>query len=79
MRLCHPFTPTADSRDGKQASPCHRRIGLKPTFQCDQPHLIVCSPHAIFPGQILRPTPCPKNLTEFPFAHKFSKPGLEVL
>jgi hypothetical protein len=79
MRFCHPCTPTSDSRDGKQAAPFHRRIDLTPTVQRDQPHLIVFSPHAIFPGQIARPTPCPKDLTEFPFAHNFSKPGLEVL
>jgi hypothetical protein len=79
MRFCYPFPPTADSRDGKQAPPFHRRIGLKPTVQCDQPHLIVFSPHAIFPGLIACPTSCPRNLTEFPFGHNFSKPGLGVL
>jgi hypothetical protein len=78
MRFCHPFTLTASSRDEKQASPFHRRIGLKPTVQCDQPHLIVCS-GAIFRGQIAHPTPCPKNLTESPFGPNFSQPDLEGL
>jgi len=48
MRFCHSFTLTAGSRGGKQAPPSHRRIGLKRTVQCDQPHLIVLSPPAPF-------------------------------
>ena len=77
MRFCHPFTLTAGSRGGKQASPSDRRIGLKPTVQCDQPHLIVFSARNIFLRQIALATPCPKNLTEFPFGPNFSKPDLE--
>jgi hypothetical protein len=79
MRFCHPFTLTANSCDGKQAVPSHRRIGLKPTVQCDQQHLMIFFPRAIVPGQIARPTPCPENLTEFPCAPNFSKPDLEGL
>jgi len=75
MRFCRPFTLTAGARGRKQAPPSHPRIGL----QCDQPCSIVFSPCAIFPGQTARSTSCPKNLTEFPFAHNFSKPDLEVL
>jgi hypothetical protein len=72
MRFCHPFTLIAGSR-GKKASRSHRRIGLKPTVQCDQAQLIVFFPRAIFLQPIARSTLCPKNLTEFPFAHTFSK------
>ncbi len=79
MRLCHPLTLTAGSRDGRQSRRSHPRIGLEPTVEFHQPHLIVFSPRAIFPGQVARSSPCAKNLTESPFAHNLSKPGLEVL
>ena len=79
MRFCHPFTLTANSRDGEQTLVRHKRVGPKSRVQCDQPHFIVFSPRTIFLKQIARPSPSPKNLTEFPFAHNFSKPDLEVL
>jgi hypothetical protein len=79
MRFCHPFTLIASSRDGKQALARHKRIGAKSSAQCDQPYLIIFSPRTIFLRQISRPTPCPKNLTEFPFGPNFSKPDWEGL
>ena len=79
MRFCHPFTLTVNSRDGEQALICHTRVDPKSSVQRDQPHFIVFSPHAILPKQIASPSPSPKHLTEFPFAHNFSKPDLEVL
>jgi hypothetical protein len=79
MRFCHPFTLTANSRHGEKALARRKRIGAKSRVQCDQPHFIVFSTHTIFLRPIARPTPCPKNLTEFPFAHNFSKRDLEVL
>jgi hypothetical protein len=44
MRLCHLFTLTANSGDGKQARVPHKRIGAKAGVQCDQPQRIVFSP-----------------------------------
>ena len=79
MRFCHPFPRTANSRDGEQALVCHKRVDPKSRVQRDQPHFIVFSPRTIFPKQIASPNPSPKNLTEFPFAHNFSKTDLEVL
>ena len=79
MRFCHPFTLTADSRDGEQACICHTRIDPKFSVQRDQPHFIVFSPRTILLRQIAYPTRCTRDLTEFPFAHNFSKPDLEVL
>jgi hypothetical protein len=79
MRFCHPFTLITNSRDGEQALARHQRIGSKSHVQCDPPHFIVFSPRTIFPGHIAHPTPSRKNLTEFPFAHNFSKTDLEVL
>ncbi len=79
MRFCHPLTLTVNIRDGKKALARRKCIGAKSRVQCDQPHFIVFSPHTIFLRPIARPTPCPKNLTEIPFAHSFSKPDLEVL
>ena len=76
MRFCHPFTLTANSRDHEQALICHKRVDPKSRVQ---PHFIFFSPSAIFPKQIASPSPSPENLTEFPFAHNFSKPDLEVL
>ncbi len=76
MRFCHPFTLTANSRDHEQALICHKRVDPKSRVQ---PHFIFFSPRAIFPKQIASPSPSPENLTEFPFAHNFSKPDLEVL
>ena len=79
MRFCHPFSLTANSRDGEQALVCHKRVDPKCRVQRDQPHFIVFSPRTIFPKHIASPSPSPKNLTEFPFAHNFSKTDLEVL
>ena len=79
MRFCHPFPLTANSREGAQALVYHKRVDPKSRVQCAQPHLIVFSPRSIFPKQIASPSPSPKNLTEFPFAHNFSKTDLEVL
>ena len=79
MRFCHPFTLTAISRDGEQTLVCHKRVDPKSRVQRDQPHFIVFSPRTIFPKQSASPSPSPKNLTEFPFAHNFSKTDLEVL
>jgi hypothetical protein len=79
MRFCHAFTLTANSRDGKQARVPRKCVGAKAGVRCDQPQLIGFFPRAIFLQQIARPSRYPKNLTEFPFAHNFSKPDLEVL
>jgi hypothetical protein len=79
MRFCHPFPLTANSRDGEQALVCHKRVDLKSRVQHDQPHFIGFYPRTIFPEQIGSPSPLPKNLTQFPFAHNFSKTDLEVL
>jgi hypothetical protein len=79
MRFCLPFPLTANSRDGEQALVGHKQVDPKSRVQRDQPHFIVFSPRAIFPKRIARPAPSPKNLTEFPFAHNFSEPDLEVL
>jgi hypothetical protein len=79
MRFCHPFPLTANSRDGEQALVCHKRVDPKSRVQRDQPRFIVFSPRTIFPKQIASPSPSPKNLTEIPFAHNFSKTDLEVL
>ena len=78
MQFCHPFSLTANSRDGEHVPVCHKRVDPKSRVQRDQPHFIVFSPRAIFPKQIASPSPSPKNLTEFPFAHNFSKTDLEV-
>jgi hypothetical protein len=78
MRFCHPFPLTANSRDGGHALVYHKRVDPKSRVQRDQPHFIVSSARAIFLRQIVRPTPCSPNLTEFPFAHNFSKTDLEV-
>ncbi len=79
MRFCHPFPLTANSRDGEQALVCHKRVDPKSRVQRDQPHFIVFSLRTIFPKEIADPSPSPTNLTEFPFAHNFSKTDLEVL
>jgi len=79
MRFCHPFTLTANSRDGEQALARHQRFGAKAGAQSDQPQFTVFFSRAIFFQKIARPTRRPQNLTEFPFAHNFSKPDLEVL
>ena len=79
MRFCHPFTLTANSRDGEHALARHQRIGAKAGVQSDQPQFIVFFSRAIFFQKIARPTRHPHNLTEFPFATNFSKPDLEVL
>jgi hypothetical protein len=79
MRFCHPFPPTADSRDGQPALVCRKRVDPKSRVQRAQPHFIVFSPRTIFPKQIASPSPSPKNLTEFPFAPNFCKPDLEGL
>ena len=79
MRFCHAFPLTANSRDGEPALVCHKRVDPKSRVQRDQPHFIIFSPRTIFPKQIASPSSSPKNLTEFPFAHNFSKTDLEVL
>ena len=79
MRFCHPFPLTADSRDGQPALVCRKRVDPESRVQRAQPHFIVFSPRTIFPKQIASPSPSPRNLTEFPFAHNFSKTDLEVL
>jgi hypothetical protein len=79
MRFCHAFPLTANSRDGEQALVYHKRVDPKSRVQRDQPRFIVFSPRTILPKQIASPSPSPKNLTEFPFAHNFSKTDLEVL
>jgi len=78
MRFCHPFPLTANSPDAEQALVHHKRVDPKSRVQRDQPHIIVFSPRTIFPKQIASPSPSPKNLTEIPFAHNFSKTDLEV-
>jgi hypothetical protein len=70
---------TANSRDAKEAPESHKCIRAKSGVQCDQPCLIVFSPPPAFLGEISRPTRCPENLTEFPFAPNFSLPGLEAI
>jgi hypothetical protein len=77
MRFCHPFALIASSRACKQELARRKRIGA--SVQCGQPQFIVFSPCAIFLQPIARPTRRPRNLTEFPFAHNFSKPDLEGL
>ena len=79
MRFCHLLPLTANSRDGEQALVCHKRVDPKSRVQRDQPRFIAFSPRTIFPKQIASPSPSPKSLTEFPFAHNFSKTDLEVL
>ena len=79
MRFCHPFTLTANSRDGEQALARHQRFGAKAGAQSDQPQFTVFFSRAIFFQKIARPTRRPQNLTEFPFAPNFSKPDLEGL
>ena len=79
MRFCHLFPLTPNSRDGAQALVCPKRADPKSRAQRDQPHFIVVSPRTIRPKQIASPRPSPNNLTEFPFAHNFSKTDLEVL
>ena len=79
MPFCHPFTLTANSRDGEQALARHMRIGAKASVRYHQPQFIVFFPRASFFQKIARPTRHPENLTEFPFAHNFSKPDLEVV
>jgi len=79
MRFCHLFPLTANSRDGEQALVCRKRVDPKSRDQRDQPHFIVFSLRTIFSIQIALLTWRLENLTEFPFAHNFSKPDLEVL
>ena len=79
MRFCHSFTLITNSCDAEKALARHQRVGAKSRVQCDPPHFVVSSARAIFLRQIVRPTPSPTNLTEFPFAHNFSKTDLEVL
>jgi hypothetical protein len=79
MRFCHPFPLTANSRDGEHALSGHTRIDPKSSVQCAQPHFVVFSSRIILINQIALPTRRLENLTEFPFAHNFSKPDLEVL
>lgn len=79
MRFCHPFILTASPRDGEQTLVCHKRVDPKSSVQRDQLRFVVFFLCTIFPGHIARPAPSAKNLTEFPFAHNFSKPDLEVL
>ena len=79
MRFCHPFTLTANSRDGEQALARHQRFGAKAGAQSDQPQFTVFFSRAIFFQEIARPMRRPENLTEFPFAPNFSKPHLEGL
>jgi hypothetical protein len=79
MRFCHPLTLTASSRDSELTPVPHKRVDPKSGVQRDHPHFIVFFRSAIFLRQILRPAQSPRNLTEFPFAHNFSKSDLEVL
>jgi hypothetical protein len=79
MRFCHPFTLTANSREVEQALARHKSIEAKASVQYDQTQFIVFFSRAIFFQKIARPTRRPENLTEFPFAHNFSKTDLEVL
>jgi len=79
MRFCDLFTLTANSFGSEQALARHKQVDPKSRVQRDQPNFIVFSPRTIFPKQIASPSPSPKNLTEFPFAHNFSKTDLEVL
>ena len=79
MRFCLPFPLTLNSRDDEQALVYHKRVDPKSRVQRDQPHFIVFPPRTTVSKQIASPSPSPKNLTEFPFAHNFSKTDLEVL
>jgi hypothetical protein len=79
MRFCHPFILTANARDAEQTLARHQRARAKASVQCDQPPFIVLFPRAIFLQPIVHSTASPRNLTEFLFAHNFSKPDLEVL
>jgi hypothetical protein len=79
MRFCHPFPLTANSRDGEHALSGHTRIDRKSSVQCAQPHFVVFFSRIILVSQIALSARRLENLTEFPFAHNFSKPDLEVL
>ena len=84
MPFCHPFTLRTNSRDAQQALVPHKRIGAKAGVPYDQAQFIVLFPRAIFLQRIFlrkitRPTRCPRYLTEFPFAHNFSRPDGEGL
>jgi len=79
MRFCHPFPPTANSRDGEHVLIGHTRIDPKSSVQCALPRFVVFSSRIILVSQIALSTRRLENLTEFPFAHNFSKPDLEVL
>jgi hypothetical protein len=79
MRFCQPFPQTVNSRDDEQALVRPKPVGAKSRVQCDQPRFIAFSPRTILLRQIARLSRRMKNLTEFPFAHNFSKTDLEVL
>ena len=79
MQFCPPFPLTANSRDGERALSGHTRIDPKSSVQGAQPHFVVFSSRIILVSQIALLTRRLENLTEFPFAHNFSKPNLEVL
>ena len=79
MRFRHPFTLKASPRDREQTLVRHKRVDPNSSVQRDQPHFVVFFLSTIFPKQIACPSSSPKNLTEFPFAHNFSKTDLEVL
>lgn len=79
MRFCYFFGLTASSPDARQTLARHRRFVSGSRIPCGQAHLFVYSRRSIFLRPITRPTWCPQNLTEFPFAHNFSMPDLEVL
>lgn len=79
MRLCYFFDLTASSRDSKQSLARHRRMISGSRIPCGQPHFFVYSRRSIFLRPSTSPTWSPRNLTEFPFAHKFSLPDLEGL
>ena len=79
MRFCHPFTLTANSRDHEQALIYHKRVGAKSGVRCAN-HISFSSSRArFFLNRSLVRARLRENLTEFPFAHNFSKPDLEVL
>ena len=79
MRFCHPFPPSAISRNDELALADHPRIGANSSVQFRQPHFAAFSPHIIFLRLIAPPTRHLRNLTEFPFGLNFSKLSLEGL
>ena len=79
MPFCRLFPLRSNPRDGQKELAHPKRMRAKSRVQCDYPPVIVLFPRTIFPALSTPPARHPMNLTEFLFAHNFSKPDLEVL